>query len=93
VSYEQKNGEISIFPNRKKENDKHPDYKGTVMIDGKAWDIALWDKTSKSGLTYMGGKVSEPWKGNDKPSRDNLSQPASTPRPVNDVPFSDDIPF
>lgn len=90
MSYEQKDGEISIFPNRKKEKETHPDYKGSVTIDGKTYDVALWDKKAKSGLQYFGGKVSEPWKGGDKAP----PQETTAPRQISsDAPFDDSIPF
>ena len=51
----------AIFKNEKKA-EKHPDYKGTINVDGQDKEIALWVKQSAKGTTYFSVKISEPYK-------------------------------
>lgn len=51
----------AIFKNEKKA-DTHPDYKGTINVDGQDKEIALWVKQSAKGTTYFSVKISEPYK-------------------------------
>lgn len=39
----------TVFPNKYKKEDKHPDYKGNALIEGKLWDVAMWKKSGKNG--------------------------------------------
>lgn len=49
---------ISLFENTKQTGDNHPVYTGVInMPDGTALNVALWNKTSKSGVKYLGGSV------------------------------------
>lgn len=58
----------AIFKNEKKA-DNHPDYRGTINVDGVDKEIALWVKTSKDGTkTFFSAKISEPFKKVDAPS-------------------------
>ena len=58
MSYEQKEGDISIFKNNKKEAEKHPDYTGTALINGKKMKVALWIKEGQKGK-FSAGKIQE----------------------------------
>lgn len=50
MAYEQKPGSGSLFKNDRKENDKHPDYKGTYKHhDGTEFNVAIWVKEGKKG--------------------------------------------
>ena len=52
----------AIFKNTyKTENDKQPDYKGGINVDGKEKDIALWLR-EKDGKKYFSVSISEPYK-------------------------------
>lgn len=53
----------AIFKNERKQEDKHPEYKGKIDIDGKTYDIALWVKKSKNDKSYFSVKISEPYVG------------------------------
>ena len=62
MAYEQKNDSGSLFKNDKKgDNDKAPLYKGKCVVDGVEKEMAAWMQTSKSGVTYMSLKFSEPY--------------------------------
>lgn len=43
----------AIFTNRKKESDKHPDYKGSIDVGGKEYWLSGWKNTSKKGENYL----------------------------------------
>ena len=69
-----------LFKNDKKEQEKHPDYKGSIMVDGTEYWLSAWIKEGKSGK-FMGLAVSPK----------DAQPPASKPMPKN---LDDDlIPF
>jgi hypothetical protein len=69
-----------LFKNDKKEQEKHPDYKGSIMVDGTEYWLSAWIKEGKSGK-FMGLAVSPK----------DAQPPASKPLPKN---LEDDsIPF
>ena len=71
-----------LFKNDKKGNEKAPDYKGKVNIEGKDKDIAGWIREGKSGK-FISIKISEPMK------KDNVYD--NKPKTVFDK--STDLPF
>jgi uncharacterized protein (DUF736 family) len=60
MSYDNTNTAV-IFKNNKKENEKHPDYRGTINVDGRELEISLWIKDGKTGK-FFSGKIQEPFK-------------------------------
>jgi len=69
-----------LFKSDKKDNERAPDYKGNIMVDGQEYWLSAWIKEGKTGK-FMGLAVSP---------RD-AQPPASKPMPKN---FDDDsIPF
>ena len=62
MSYDNTNTAV-IFKNNKKENEKHPDYRGTINVDGKELEISLWIKEGKAGK-FFSGKIKEPYQKN-----------------------------
>lgn len=70
---------FTLFKNDKGDNDKRPDYTGTIELDGgKKMRLAAWIREGKKGK-FMSGKVSE------------FEQPAQQANAPAD--FDDDIPF
>jgi len=49
MAYEQKEGSGICFPNDKKGNEKAPDFKGTVFINGVLTEIAIWKRERQKG--------------------------------------------
>jgi hypothetical protein len=71
-----------LFRSDKKENDRAPDYKGNIMVDGQEYWLSAWIKEGKMGK-FMGLAVSP---------RD-AQPPASKPVAKNLDDSSSDIPF
>jgi hypothetical protein len=42
-----------LFKNNKKETDKHPDYNGSINIDGTDYWLSAWINKDKNGNSYM----------------------------------------
>jgi len=59
---ETKNNSGIAFKNVKKTNEKAPDYKGTVNVNGKDMEIAMWVKESQKGTKYFSVSFQEPFK-------------------------------
>jgi hypothetical protein len=71
-----------LFKNDKKETEKHPDYKGSILINGTDYWLSAWIKEGKSGK-FMGLAVSP------KDTQQQAPKPAS--KRVEDM--DDDVPF
>ncbi len=76
---EQRNNSGVLFSNDQKETDKHPQYKGTITVDGKDYWLSAWVKEGKSGK-FMGLAVSpkeeyQPKQAPKKASFDDLDMP------------------
>jgi uncharacterized protein (DUF736 family) len=63
---EKQNNSGAIFKNEKKGNDKAPDYKGSIVVDGVEKDIALWLREAKNGTKFFSVKISDKYKATEK---------------------------
>lgn len=63
----------AMFFEQDPESDRHPNYKGSINVDGKDYWLSAWDKVSKSGKNYISisvkakeprseGKDSQAWR-------------------------------
>ena len=77
---EKMNNSGVLFKNDKKDNERAPEYKGNIMVDGQEYWISAWIKEGKTGK-FMGLAVSP---------RD--AQPPAS-KPVASNLKDDDIPF
>ena len=60
MAYEIKENSGSIFKNEHKTEDKHPNYKGKINVDGTIKEIALWLTESKDGTKkYFSVKIQD----------------------------------
>ena len=68
----------AIFKNAKKSNEKQPDWKGNVNVNGKIMEISLWVKTSQKGTQYFSAAFQEPYIKNNSDAtytaKNNLKQ-------------------
>lgn len=72
----------AAFKNDKKGNDKAPEYKGAINVDGTEKQIALWVSESKKGTKYFSIKISDAYKPENLPQAKDI-----------EVQESDDLPF
>jgi hypothetical protein len=77
---EKKDNSGVLFKNENKDNERKPDYKGNIMVDGQEYWLSAWIKEGKNGK-FMGLALTP---------RDE-QPPASKPMPKNlddsDIPF------
>ena len=77
MSYDNTN-RVVIFKNNKKTAETHPEYTGTINVEGKEYSISLWIKEGKAGK-FFSGSISEPFKkmenASEKIKKDNSGLP------------------
>jgi len=91
MAYQHDNGQISIFKNEHKTQDKHPDYKGYGKApNGTDIEIALWVKEGQKGKFFSGRiEIKQQQTGSPEPQQSQRRQPQTQGHPVID----DDLPF
>lgn len=75
----------ALFTNDQKGNEKAPNYKGKLNVNGKEYEIAGWVRQGKSG-SFLSLTVSEPFQKSiltDAPKQTTFSKPKET----GDLPF------
>ena len=85
-----KNNSGALFKEEEKKSDKHPDYKGNCLVNGKQMYIAAWINTSQGGKKYMSLSFSEPTQKAEYSKQDSTSTPApqfAEPQAKEDIPF------
>lgn len=79
----------AAFP-RQSDNPKAPKWSGPVKIDGKDYEISIWEQTSQKGQEYLSLKFGPPWVPKEKKGDYNAPKPAA-PRVTDEDDLS--IPF
>lgn len=82
-----------FFVNDRKESDTHPDFNGSLDVEGKAYWLNIWKKNGNKGEFFtVSIKPKQPMTvpGDDKPAR-SFQKPATTQQPS--LPVDDDVPF
>ena len=65
-------------------------WSGPLNVEGKDYEISIWEKTSKAGKEFLSIKVGPPWVPKDKPVEGREAPAKRAPEPADEV---DDIPF
>jgi len=52
MAYTPKEGSGSLFKNSRKSSESHPDYTGTIMVNGKEHWLSAWVKEGKAGKFF-----------------------------------------
>lgn len=90
MSYDNKNTGL-LARNERKEKDTHPDYSGSVNVDGVEYWLSGWVKEGREGSKLAGKKYFS------LSLRKKDNQPAAAPKPAGgDGGFDDldsDVPF
>lgn len=74
----------AIFKNERKQNERQPDYNGSINVEGKEYYISCWIKESKSGNKFFSASLTA--KEEQRPA-----PPAQPSAPSFDV--DEDLPF
>jgi hypothetical protein len=85
----------SLFKNDRKEQDNHPDYKGSLNVGGVDFWISGWLKTSKEGKKFFSLSIREKEeRQSSQPTRKAPAKPAPKGRPSSGFDdMDDDVPF
>lgn len=83
MAYQHKEGQGSLFKNEK-QNERQPDFRGSIMIKGVTYNISAWNRTSQNGRQYLSLQAEEQ-NGDARPNYNGGagygSQPRSAPGP------------
>lgn len=52
MAYELKDGQGSLFTNERKEKETHPDWQGSIKIEGKEYWLSGWEKDGAKGKFF-----------------------------------------
>ena len=90
MAYEVKDNTFSLFENDKKGNDKAPDYKGRGLFNGQEVRVAVWKRTSQSGIEYLSGTIEPAQKADaplPEPAKEEQTQEIKGVIPDSEIPF------
>lgn len=73
----------AIFKNDKKTAENHPDYKGSINVEGVEYWQSLWLKKDKNGKTFMSQSITR----KEEAPAAKPKQPAYQGDDDSDVPF------
>lgn len=97
MAYEQRDNSGSLFVNDRKERDNHPDYSGTIMVDGKLYWLSAWEKQGQRGAFFslsVKPKEERARASSERPQR-RAARPSDYPKdePPSDRIEDDEIPW
>lgn len=86
--YDNTNRGAAFFREKKSEN--APTWSGPLNVEGKEYEVSIWEKISKAGKDFLSIKVGPPWKPKQQGS---YNAPKPTEPRATDESTDDDIPF
>jgi|MGYP003626995950 hypothetical protein len=89
--YEVKPGQGSVWPNDRKDEDWHADWRGKILLpDGSEHYIDVWDN-EKNGKTWRGIKIGNPVAGANTGTQAPVQNTNTASESLNEL--EDDLPF
>ena len=89
MAYEQRDGQGSLFKNDRKEQENHPDYKGSLKIDAREYWVSGWKKSGSKG-SFLSLAIQPKDKQAAKPAP---SRQVVAPKVTAGSDLDEDIPF
>jgi len=86
----------ALFLNDKEGNDKRPDWRGSIQIDGKRYWVSMWNSTSTRGVEYKSLKIAVDDGTKKDPGASPQENKPVTAKPATQGKFDDledEIPF
>ncbi len=88
MAYEEPVNGITLFKNdRKQEGEKTPDWRGKLNVGGTLYEVAMWEKPSRSGGVFLSGKIQPPRSPGGQNVPAQATAPAAPPIDQGDIPF------
>lgn len=82
-----------LFKNDKQGNDRRPDYKGKINVNGTEFWLSAWIKSSRDGNKYMSLSVQDK-RGSDDRRPERSIASGNGDKAAQQMPyFDDEIPF
>jgi hypothetical protein len=97
MAYEQRDNSGSFFINDRKEKDSHPDFKGSIQVDGSDYWLSIWTKNGAKGEFWsvsVSPKEAKPSNNQARPITQGTSSLSKKSAPVSNADaLDDDLPF
>ena len=93
MPYEQKDMSGSIFLNRKREKDSHPNLTGSGMVNGKEVWISGWRKIDKNGDEWISLAFKEKEPRREEAPQQRREEQRPVDRAIPKLDFNDEVPF
>jgi len=97
MAYEQRDNSGSFFINDRKEKDSHPDFKGSIQVDGSDYWLSIWTKNGAKGEFWsvsVSPKEAKPGNNQARPITQGTSSLSKKSAPVSNADaLDDDLPF
>lgn len=93
MAYELKEGQGSLFQ-EERQSDRQPSHRGSILLEGKTYDLAAWERTSKGGKTYISIQATPRKKDSSKTPSEQPGQQPPQGHPLSASDFdNNDLPF